>query len=88
MDVLGVGDDPVPDLAAFAEKHDLPVELLSDEDGSVATRYDSDGEEQMFGNTFQGVFRHTYVIRDGVVEAVYEGVDPEGHAAEIPTDRA
>ena len=84
--VLGVSDDPVSDLAAFAEKHDLPIELLSDEDGAVAARYDSYGEKNMFGNTFDGVFRNTYVIRDGEVEAAYEGVDPEGHAEAILAD--
>jgi peroxiredoxin Q/BCP len=84
--VLGVSDDPVADLASFAEEYDLPVTLLSDEDGAVATQYDSYGEKNMFGNTFDGVFRNTYVIRDGVIEAVYEGVDPEGHAEEIIAD--
>lgn len=84
--VLGVSDDPVADLADFAAEYDLPVELLSDEDGSVASKYDSYGEKNMFGNTFDGVFRNTYVINDGVIEAVYEGVDPDGHAEEILAD--
>ena len=86
IDVLGVSDDSVSDLADFAEKHDLLIELLSDEDGEVASRYDSYGEKNMFGNTFDGVFRNTYVIRDGEVEAVYESVDPEGHAGAILAD--
>lgn len=84
--VLGVSDDPVSDLAAFAEKYDLPIELLSDEDGTVASQYDSYGEKNMFGNTFDGVFRNTYVIADGVIEAAYEGVDPDGHAETILAD--
>lgn len=82
--VLGVSDDPVDDLAAFAEKYDLPFDLLSDEDGTVASKYDSYGEKQMFGNTFDGVFRNTYLVApDGTVAAVFEGVDPEGHADEV-----
>lgn len=86
--VLGISDDPVEDLAAFAEKYDLPFRLLSDEDGSVATAYDSYGEKKMFGNTFDGVFRNTYVVGpDGRIEATYEGVSPEGHAEEILADR-
>ncbi|WP_225334424.1 thioredoxin-dependent thiol peroxidase [Halomicrobium urmianum] len=85
--VLGVSDDPVGDLADFADDYDLPFRLLSDEDGEVASQYDSYGEKNMFGNTFDGVFRNTYVIGpDGTVEAVYEGVDPEGHAEEILGD--
>ncbi|WP_018259408.1 thioredoxin-dependent thiol peroxidase [Halomicrobium katesii] len=85
--VLGVSDDPVDDLAAFAAEYDLPFTLLSDEDGAVAARYDSYGEKNMFGNTFDGVFRNTYVIDpDGVIERVYEGVSPEDHAEEILAD--
>ena len=60
--VLGVSDDPISDLKEFEDDHDLPFRLLSDEDGSVASAYDSYGEKNMFGNTFDGVFRNTYVV--------------------------
>ena len=82
--VLGISDDPVADLQAFQEKYDLPIELLSDEDGSVSSAYDSYGEKQMYGREFDGVFRNTYVVdADGRVELAIEGVDPEGHAGEL-----
>jgi peroxiredoxin Q/BCP len=82
--VLGISDDPVEDLDDFAEKYDLPFELLSDEDGNVSSQYDSYGEKNMFGNTFDGVFRNTYVVGpNGDVEAVFEGVDPEDHADDV-----
>ncbi|XVH31717.1 thioredoxin-dependent thiol peroxidase [Haloferacaceae archaeon DSL9] len=85
--VLGISDDPVEDLAAFAETYDLPFELLSDEDGAVASAYDSYGEKNMFGKTFDGVFRNTYVVGpDGDIVAAYEGVTPEGHAEAILED--
>jgi peroxiredoxin Q/BCP len=85
--VLGISDDPVSDLVDFADDYDLPFHLLSDEDGSVSAAYDSYGEKNMFGNTFDGVFRNTYLIDpDGNIEAVYEGVDPADHAADILTD--
>ncbi|WP_255151392.1 peroxiredoxin [Halorarius halobius] len=84
--VFGVSDDPVADLAAFAEKHDLPVELLSDELGEVARAYDSYGQKTVFGNEVEGVFRNTYVVRDGEVALAYEGVDPEDHADAVLAD--
>lgn len=85
--VLGVSDDPVDDLEDFAQKYDLPFHLLSDEDGAVSSAYDSYGEKNMFGNTFDGVFRNTYVIDpDGRIEHVYEGVSPEDHAQAILAD--
>ncbi|QFU81055.1 thioredoxin-dependent thiol peroxidase [Natronorubrum aibiense] len=82
--IVGISDDPVDDLESFAAAYDLEFDLLSDELGEVATLYDSYGEKQMFGNTFDGVFRNTYVVGpDGLIEAVYEGVTPEGHADEV-----
>jgi len=85
--VVGISDDPVEDLDPFAEEYDLPFDLLSDEDGSVSSQYDSYGEKQLFGNEFDGVFRNTYVVGpDGEVLLAYEGVDPEQHAQEILED--
>jgi peroxiredoxin Q/BCP len=82
--VLGVSDDPVEDLADFAEKYDLPFDLLSDEDGEVASAYGSYGEKNVFGNEVVGVFRNTYVVGpDGDIVAAFEGVDPEEHAEEV-----
>jgi peroxiredoxin Q/BCP len=87
--VLGISDDPVDDLDAFREKYDLPFELLSDQDGAVASAYDSYGEKSMFGNTFDGVFRNSYLVDpDGRIAAVYPKVDPEGHADEVLDDVA
>ncbi|WP_222918664.1 thioredoxin-dependent thiol peroxidase [Natrinema sp. SYSU A 869] len=82
--VVGISDDSVDDIADFAADYDLKFDLLSDEFGEVATLYDSYGEKQMFGNTFDGVFRNTYVVDpDGQIEAVYESVSPDGHADEV-----
>lgn len=87
--IVGVSDDPVEDLADFAEKYDLPFDLLSDPDGEVASAYDSYGEKNAYGNTFDGVFRNTYVLdADGEIVLAYEGVSPEDHAEEILEDVA
>jgi peroxiredoxin Q/BCP len=85
--VLGVSDDPVEDLAAFAEKYELPFDLLSDEDGQVGEAYDSFGTRTIGDTAITAAFRNTFVVdEDGRVEAVYEGVDPEGHAEELLED--
>lgn len=85
--VLGISDDPVEDLTAFADKYDLPFELLSDETGEVASAYASYGEKQVYGNTTEGVFRNTYVVDpEGTIALVYEGVSPEEHAGELLAD--
>ena len=85
--VVGISDDPVEDLGPFAEKYDLPFDLLSDTDGAVSSAYDSYGEKSMFGRTFDGVFRNTFVIDGaGVIRSVHRDVTPEGHAEAILTD--
>ncbi|MEA1931036.1 MAG: thioredoxin-dependent thiol peroxidase [Euryarchaeota archaeon] len=82
--VFGISDDPVEDLAAFAEKHDLPFQLLSDPDGEVGRAYDSYGEKNMFGRTFDGMFRNTYIVApDGSIARAFEGVSPADHAEEV-----
>ncbi|WP_338727238.1 thioredoxin-dependent thiol peroxidase [Haladaptatus sp. DJG-WS-42] len=82
--VLAISDDPVSDLKKFEAKYDLPIQLLSDEDGEVARAYDSYGEKNMFGKTFDGVFRNTYVVGpEGTIVDAYEKVSPEGHADEL-----
>jgi peroxiredoxin Q/BCP len=87
--VLGISDDPVADLADFRAKYDLPFDLLSDEDGTVSSRYDSYGEKSMYGNTFDGVFRNTYLVdSEGQIAAAYPKVDPEGHADVVLEDLA
>jgi peroxiredoxin Q/BCP len=87
ISVVGISDDPVSDLADFDEAYDLGFDLLSDESGEVAAAYDSYGEKQMFGNTFDGVFRNTYVVNPekNIVRA-YENVSPEDHAEGILLD--
>lgn len=85
--VLGVSNDPVEDLADFKEKYDLPFDLLSDEDGTVARQYESYGTVDVQGEESEIAFRNTYVVGpDGSIEAVYEDVDPGGHADRVLED--
>lgn len=89
VDIVGISDDSVADLESFAADHDLEFDLLSDPEGEVATLYESYGEKQMFGNTFDGVFRTTYVVGpDGTIEAAYEDVSADGHAEDVLEDLA
>lgn len=87
--VLGISADAVDEINAFAEENDLPFRLLSDEDGRVASTYESFGTVEKGGNAFDIAFRNTYVVDpDGTIEAVYEDVSPDGHAEEILADLA
>lgn len=85
--VLGISNDPVENLINFAEDYDLPFTLLSDENGEVATKYESYGDIEIEGETYDIALRNTYVIdSDGNIQSVYEDVSPENHAEDILDD--
>ena len=77
--VYGVSTDDVDSHRAFATDQDLPFELLADPDGEVA---------DAFGVPYESgaAERTTFVIDDGEIERVYDGVDPNGHARTVLSD--
>lgn len=82
--VLGVSPDDEQAVTRFAEKFSLPFPLLADADHAVAERYGVWGEKSMYGRTFMGVSRTTFVIdKDGKVAHVFEKVKPAGHEREV-----
>ena len=78
--VLGVSPDPVAAIRKFADKYTLDFELLADEDHAVAELYGVWGEKKMYGKTYMGVQRATFVIdADGTVAKVFPKVSPKTH---------
>jgi peroxiredoxin Q/BCP len=78
--VLGVSPDPVPAIRKFADKYELDFELLADEDHEVAELYGVWGEKKMYGKTYLGVQRATFVIDpDGTIAKVFPKVSPKTH---------
>ncbi len=82
--VLGVSPDTVASHRKFRSKYDLPFTLLADPDHEVAERYGVWKEKSMYGRTYMGVDRTTFLIdEEGRIAKVFPKVRPEGHAAEI-----
>lgn len=82
--VLGVSPDDVPSHGRFRTKFQLPFPLLADPDHRVAELYGVWGEKSMYGRTFFGILRTTFVIDSGGrVLQVFERVKPKGHAARV-----
>jgi peroxiredoxin Q/BCP len=78
--VLGVSPDPVKKIAKFDDKFTLGFPLLSDEDHSVAEAYGVWVQKSMYGRTYMGMERTTFVIGpDGVVTDVFRRVKPAQH---------
>jgi peroxiredoxin Q/BCP len=78
--VLGVSPDPVKKIAKFDEKYGLRFPLLADEDHKVAEAYGVWVEKSMYGRTYMGNERSTFVIGpDGKVKTVLRKVKPAEH---------
>ena len=78
--IFGVSIDPVKSHKKFIKKHELPYPLIADEDQSIANHYGVWVEKSMYGKTFMGTERSTFVIgADGTVEAILEKVSPDEH---------
>ena len=82
--VLGVSKDTVAKHEKFAAKHGLGVALLSDAEGDVCERYGVWVEKKMYGRSFMGIERATFLIDGaGRIARVWLKVKVKGHADEV-----
>jgi peroxiredoxin Q/BCP len=82
--VLGVSPDPPDRLRDFADKHELPFTLLSDRDHKIAEKYGVWVEKSMYGRSYMGVQRATFVIGpDGKVRKAFPKVSPKTHDEQV-----
>jgi thioredoxin-dependent peroxiredoxin len=83
-DILGVSADPVEAQDKFRTKHDLKVTLLSDETHKMLEAYGVWGKKSMYGRTFMGITRATFLIgSDGRIARIWPKVKVDGHAADV-----
>lgn len=82
--VLGISPDSVKSHDNFKLKYSLPFALLSDPDHKVAELYGAWGEKKMYGRTYMGIMRSTFVIdEEGRVLRVFPKVKPKDHSQEV-----
>jgi peroxiredoxin Q/BCP len=78
--VLGVSPDRVKDVKRFHDKQGLNFTLLADEDHAVAEAYGVWAEKSMYGRTYWGNLRATFIVGpDGVVARAFPKVSPKTH---------
>jgi len=80
VDVYGVSVDDVDSHRSFSESEGLEFDLLADPDAEIADAFDVERRDSSVTT------RTTFVLADGEVQAVYEGVDPDGHARDVLLD--
>jgi peroxiredoxin Q/BCP len=78
--ILGVSKDSLKSHQSFLDKYDLPFELLTDEDSAVQILYDVWKEKSMYGKTYMGTERSTFVIdENGILTQIHRKVKVKGH---------
>jgi len=82
--VLGISPDPVKDIKKFHDEQQLNFTLLADADHAVCEAYGVGGEKAMYGRTYLGASRSTFIIGpDGVVAHVIPKASPKTHDDEV-----
>ena len=82
--VVGVSKDSAAKHDKFVAKHALGVALVSDEDSDLCERYGVWVEKSMYGKSYMGIERASFLIDvAGVVRAIWRKVKVPGHAAEV-----
>lgn len=82
--VIGISKDSVKSHDKFCKKHGLGIVLASDETGTTCEDYGVWQEKSMYGKTYMGVQRATFLIDgDGKVAQVWPKVSVKGHADEV-----
>ena len=82
--VIGVSTDGSKSHQKFIEKHDLPFDLIVDEEASLHEAYGTWREKNMYGKTYMGTLRSTFAIgADGRLVWVGYGVRTKGHVESL-----
>ncbi|AFO55326.1 alkyl hydroperoxide reductase/ Thiol specific antioxidant/ Mal allergen [Natrinema sp. J7-2] len=79
VDVYGVSTDDVESHRSFCDSEGLEFDLLADPDAAIAEAFDVELRDGVTART-------TFLLADGNVTAVYEDVDPDGHARDVLLD--
>ena len=83
-EIVGISPDPVKSHDKFKAKHGLDFALVADETQAALQAYGIWVEKSMYGRTYMGVERTTFLIgRDGRIARIWRKVKVPGHAAEV-----
>jgi len=84
FEVLGISPDPVEKMVKFQQAHKLKFQLLSDSDLKVHKAYGAYGTKSMYGKTYEGVLRSTFVVDEkGKLELALYNVKATGHVESL-----
>lgn len=82
--VFGVSRDSLASHENFKAKHKFPFDLICDEDEKLCRTFDVIREKKLYGRTYQGVDRSTFLFdHKGILRREFRGVKVKGHVEEV-----
>ena len=82
--ILGVSIDSTERHQKFIGKYDLPFTLLADIDKKVVQKYGVWQEKKLYGKTFMGIVRTTFIIdKTGTIQKIFPKVKVKTHIEEV-----
>ena len=82
--IIGVSKDPLNSHDKFIKKYELPFELLADTEGKLLDAFGVWKEKSMYGKTFMGVERSTFLIdENGKIVKAWRKVSVPNHVAAV-----
>ncbi|MEL6829018.1 MAG: peroxiredoxin [Pseudomonadota bacterium] len=82
--IIGISRDSLASHDRFREKQELTIALASDEAGEACEAFGVWVEKKMYGKTFMGIERSTFVVEsDGTVSALWRKVRVNGHSEAV-----
>ena len=82
--ILGISVDSPERHRKFIDKYNLPFELIADENKKICTKYGVWQEKKLYGKTFMGIVRSTFIIdKAGTVKKILPKVKVKDHAEEV-----
>ncbi len=84
FEVIGISPDNERSHKRFEEKYNLPFSLLADPEKKILKAYGAWGMKKMYGRSYEGVLRTTYVIdEEGLIDEVFTKVETKNHTSQI-----
>ena len=82
--VIGVSTDDEKSHKKFETKYSLPFPLIADADKQIVEAYDVWKEKSMYGKTYMGTARTTFIIDgDGIIKKIIEKVDTKNSSQQV-----
>ena len=82
--ILGVSIDSPERHQKFIAKYNLPFDLIADENKKIVEKYGVWQEKKLYGKTFMGIIRSTFIIdKNGVIYKIFTKVKVKEHVEEV-----